>query len=71
MGGHVTTGTQNSSAYRRLFTIRKGKTMQDQAKFKCHNGYTTFELCGHMICFMTSSKLEKYTRVVERSMRQK
>lgn len=39
--------------------------MQNQAILKCHNGYTIFEFNGHMIRFMTSSKLERYTRIVE------
>lgn len=38
--------------------------MQNQAVLTNSNGYTVFAFNGHQIRFMTSPKLEKYTRVV-------
>lgn len=40
-------------------------TMQNQAVLRSHKGYTIFEYDGHIIRFMTSPKLERYTRIVE------
>lgn len=38
--------------------------MEDQAVLRSHKGYTIFEYDGHIIRFVTSSKLERYTRIL-------
>lgn len=38
--------------------------MQNFAILRSHKNYTIFEFNGHIIRFMTSSRLERYTRVV-------
>lgn len=39
--------------------------MKDYAILKSNENYTIFEFNGQIIRFVTSSKLEKYTRIVE------
>ena len=39
--------------------------MKDYAILKNSNGYTIFEFNNHIIRFLTSEKLERYTKIVE------
>ena len=40
-------------------------TMKKYAVLKSHRNYTIFEFNGYTIRFMTSAKLERYTKIIE------